>query len=303
MECTSTSLAKLSSSTILAAILLVDAAALCIVLFPGLVRRSVGPNPRCAACGYSLYGSPAETTQCPECGAELDVVATRRLRWRLLVWTVVVTVFVFASYRLLARTVLPGTQYVGQFVSYSPYPSDQYLSVIVKAVGSRWTSPLEQMPAWGASWRELTIEIVPFSSEAVTIHIDPQTRLCSYADDQDRVETGEHFDYPFMVSAYEKAGIDTTPSNVRKEVEYVAMIVLSTLDGCRPDWMYDRFEATYLVPTWGEINRPIWYSIVAMLALLGAWVLGAILIRGQEKRARHRSGPKTQSSVPSNRIV
>lgn len=42
-----------------------------------LVRRRKQTSARCAACGYSLAGLPADATVCPECGGKIDLSHSR----------------------------------------------------------------------------------------------------------------------------------------------------------------------------------------------------------------------------------
>src|SRR5262245_9621381 len=43
-----------------------------VALRHGLRGRRVGDHPHCRRCRFDLFGKPETSTQCPECGANLD---------------------------------------------------------------------------------------------------------------------------------------------------------------------------------------------------------------------------------------
>lgn len=67
------------------------AAVAVLLILLGRRSRIVGDHPVCGACGYDLFGRPAESSRCSECGTELGlagaVVIGQRIPRRRLLWS------------------------------------------------------------------------------------------------------------------------------------------------------------------------------------------------------------------------
>ena len=62
-----------------------------VMLALGLRGRRVGDHPMCRRCGFDLFGRPADSHGCPECGADVtrdrSIVLGVRQRRRWAVWS------------------------------------------------------------------------------------------------------------------------------------------------------------------------------------------------------------------------
>src|SRR3954468_14250449 len=67
------------------------------LLYLGWRGRVVGSQPVCRKCGFDLTGLPVTSTNCPECGSDLQMAhATRRghlVRRRGLLWSGAILLF------------------------------------------------------------------------------------------------------------------------------------------------------------------------------------------------------------------
>ncbi|MFN3166770.1 MAG: hypothetical protein ACE37H_06870 [Phycisphaeraceae bacterium] len=290
-------------------------------------RRGTPGEMGCAACGYPVRGIGG--FNCPECGADLRVVGTRKggatnaalLGCLLpLAYTLVLPIVAGLLFAMLAQFALP--TYADRSVGFSVSPaSRQYGEILFQTefteiypAGVPASSGVNASTTGGnaptatitIASPNTTLKIHRVWIEAMTAYpntvntyaprfeVDPQTREARWTDNQGNPQRSKGPLTDQDVLAYFKsAGVDTARPDVKAEAQAVAGTLDGLLNGS-PQFTLKGFDNAGYHAGASHSPGPPWLIPAYAVAWLLIWVLGlVVIVRMARKRAPAMNQTKT----------